>query len=348
MQKKRSLADIVREKTNDGETIVQFYLDVASGKLDGFRDNHRMAAANKIGKIAPNLVAKYLVKYRNSDCRDSLRGSSLLPARRPPFKSVSPESRVPVPRGPNVFQRRLAQIVREETGDGRAIVAFVVNVMNGELTGFKPHHRLEAAHTLAAYFEQDQSPRPAKPVRAEPGSPGPVLSPAEGPERADSKIVRPEPVEGMSRAPTRGQFSAETTGPVLSPVEGLVEAPTPAHTERPSPKTPSSAPSAVDPPITLEELKRSDYDPSHFDRYMFARDEITGGIYAFDGLGPVVVDEDGDIHSISPDDIVGCHRVLNAYRHRDRWPAGVPRPYEDFSSNPPPAGRRRNPAKIWV
>ena len=30
----RTLADIVREKTNDGDTIVQFYLDVANGKLD--------------------------------------------------------------------------------------------------------------------------------------------------------------------------------------------------------------------------------------------------------------------------------------------------------------------------
>ena len=366
-QEKRSLADIVREKTNDGETIVQFYLDVASGKLDGFRDNHRMAAANKIGKIAPNLVAKYLVKYRNSDCRDSLRGSSLLPVRRPPIKSVSPESRETVPRGPNVFQRRLAQIVREETGDGRAIVAFVVNVMNGELTGFKPHHRLEAAHTLAAYFEQDQSLWPAKPVRAEPT----VVRAEPTVVRADSKIVRPEPVEGPVRAdsrivrpePVEGQCSAETTGPVLSPAEGpekadsrivrpepveRVEAPSDAHQLETRSSELETLPTRNFPPITLEELERFDYDPSHFGRFMFARDEITGGIYAFDDLGPVVVDEDGDIHSISPDDIVGCHRVLNAYRHRDRWPAGVPRPYEDFSSNPPPAGRRRNPAKIWV
>ena len=150
IQQKRSLADIVREKTNDGETIVQFYLDVASGKLDGFRDNHRMAAANKIGKIAPGLVDEYLLRYRNSDSRESLRGQGLLPVRRPPVKWVGPEDRETVPRGPNPFQRRLARVVREETGDGRAIVVFVVGVMHGEISGFKPHHRLEAADTLAA------------------------------------------------------------------------------------------------------------------------------------------------------------------------------------------------------
>ena len=154
---KRSLADIVREKTNDGETIVQFYLDVASGELDGFRDHHRMAAANKIGKIAPGLVDEYLLRYRNSDVRESLRGQGLLPVRRPPIKWVGPEDRETVPRGPNPFQRRLARVVRQETGDCRAIVVFVVGVMHGEIPGFKPHHRLEAADTLAGYVTHGES-----------------------------------------------------------------------------------------------------------------------------------------------------------------------------------------------
>ena len=400
IQKKRSLADIVREKTNDGETIVQFYLDVASGRLDGFRDQHRMAAANKITRIAPSLVARYLLKYQNSSCRDSLRGRSLLPVRRSPVKWAPLESRETTPPGPNVFQRRLAQIACEETGDGRAIVVFVVGVMNGALTGFKPHHRLEAADKLAGYLRAEPDPinaettrivraepveaptpvhteagpahaEPTRIVRAEPvEAPSPVHS-EPGPAHAEpdpvhaepTRIVRAEPVEAPSPVHSEpGPAHAEPDPVHAEPTRIVraepVEAPTsvrtepdPVHAEPTSPKTPSSAPSAasaVNSPITLEDIERFNYEPTLFDRYMFARDEITGGIYAFDGFGPVVVDEDGVTHSMPPDEIVGYERVIHAYRNRDRWPDDVPKPYEDFSSNPSPSGRRHNPIKIWV
>ena len=360
IQKKRSLADIVREKTNDGETIVQFYLDVASGRLDGFRDQHRMAAANKITRIAPSLVARYLLKYQNSSCRDSLRGRSLLPVRRSPVKWAPLESRETTPPGPNVFQRRLAQIACEETGDGRAIVVFVVGVMNGALTGFKPHHRLEAADKLAGYLRAEPDPINAETtriVRAEPvEAPTPVHTEA-GPAHAEpTRIVRAEPVEAPT--PVRTETGPAHAEPARIVRAEPVEAPTsvrtetgPVHAESTSPKTPSSAPSAasaVNSPITLEDIERFNYEPTLFDRYMFARDEITGGIYAFDGFGPVVVDEDGVTHSMPSDEIVGYERVIHAYRNRDRWPDDVPKPYEDFSSNPSPSGRRHNPIKIWV
>ena len=100
--------------------------------------------------------------------------------------------------------------------------------------------------------------------------------------------------------------------------------------------------------MTLEELERYNFAPRHFARYMFARDEITGGIYAFDFLGPAVADEEGDMHHISPDRIIGYERVIHAFRNRDRWPDDVPKPYEDFSSGPPPPRRSRGPIKIWV
>ena len=109
-----------------------------------------------------------------------------------------------------------------------------------------------------------------------------------------------------------------------------------------------SSPTKSFPPITLEELERYNYHSGHFARHMFARDEITGGIYAFDWLGPAVADEDGNLHSISPDEIIGYERVIHAFRNRDRWPDDVPKPYEDFSSSPPPLRRSRGPIKIWV
>ena len=379
----RSLADIVREKTNDGETIVQFYLDVASGKLDGFRDNHRMAAANKIGKIAPGLVDEYLVRYRNSDCRESLRGQPLLAVRRPPVKWVPPEDRETVPRGPNPFQRRLARIVREETGDGRAIVVFLVRVMHGEVSGFKPHHRLEAADTLAGYVthgeSDDGSTQPALNADEEP-APYSILGPVEGPT-ANPTVV-PAEAGFLPQEPSHTQRGGEgrhshpgSPEPVLSADEGpveRVEAPVLSTAEEPAPYSirgpvervearneadeadsnealqVETPPTKSFPPMTLEELERYNFAPRHFAKYMFARDEITGGIYAFDFLGPAVADEEGDMHLISPDRIIGYERVMHAFRNRDRWPDDVPKPYEDFSSSPPPPRRSRGPIKIWV
>ena len=44
----------------------------------------------------------------------------------------------------------LANIVRQETRDGRLIVRFLVDAMQGKLDGAKPHHRLDAARQLLA------------------------------------------------------------------------------------------------------------------------------------------------------------------------------------------------------
>lgn len=45
-------------------------------------------------------------------------------------------------------RERLAKIVAEETDGGRRVVKFFVSVTGGELEGFKPHHRMDAAREL--------------------------------------------------------------------------------------------------------------------------------------------------------------------------------------------------------
>ena len=63
----------------------------------------------------------------------------------------------------------LADIVREETQDGRLIVRFLVSTMQGNLEGAKPSHRLGAARQLislgfdAAQSFVDSSTRPSGP-----------------------------------------------------------------------------------------------------------------------------------------------------------------------------------------
>ena len=174
-----SLAEIVRQETDGGRLIVRFYLGVAYGDIEGFRDFHRAAAARRIDKIAPGLVKEYLLEYHNAQVRESMRGSRF------PMGSIEPmqtEGAEPVQRGPNAFQRRLRQIVRKETAGGRNIVLFLIDVMDGTITGFKPHHRLEAAKELAAHITSDDT-----------------LSPVTG-EGWDDSVVAPAQAEPTPRS----------------------------------------------------------------------------------------------------------------------------------------------------
>ena len=75
-----------------------------------------------------------------------------------------------------------------------------------------------------------------------------------------------------------------------------------------------SATSVVNPPISPRELARYNFQPHHLDQYHFARDEITGGLYAFDELGPIVIDDDGDTCRIDPDRIAGYHHAAQQAR----------------------------------
>ena len=71
----------------------------------------------------------------------------------------------------------IQKIVREETGDGRLIVRFLVSAMQGGLEGSKPCHRLNAARQLLdlgfteAQAFIDGSPRPSPRRRASPSPP---------------------------------------------------------------------------------------------------------------------------------------------------------------------------------
>ena len=316
-----TLAEIVREETDNGRRIVQFYLGVAEGTLEGFRDHHRAAAARRIDKIAPGLVAEYLVKYAPTHLRDSYRGIRSMGSIAP-MKKEMPERRE---RGPNIFQRRLHKLVRKETNDGRAVVYFLCGVMHGTLLGFKPHHRLEAANELASHITHTPSPSTGEgwgegdsPVTPAKSHSNPVVpaSPIVVPEKSEPapySIRGTHPRSQSSQSPSHTNQSSDNP-PIKNPKP------------KTSPRSPS-APSAVNsPPISLEELEQNNFDSHHIARYKFARDEITGAIYAFDGLGPVVVDEDGVTHSISPDRIAGYDRASRTSQdsrtNQKRYPAG--------------------------
>ena len=122
----RPIADIVREKTNDGELVVQFLVDMVLGKVEGATLWHRLEATRQLEKLG--LQLPQAVKQTISATAKEPK-----PSRTPAKPRQNSE---------------LADIVKQETGDGKDIVRFLVNVMNGKIEGVKVHHRLAAAREL--------------------------------------------------------------------------------------------------------------------------------------------------------------------------------------------------------
>ena len=122
----KPIAEIVREKTNDGELIVDFLIDVIKGKFEDTTLWHRMEATRQLAKLGvevPQAVLKVTAPSANG--------------RKP--------SRAP---GNSRRNDDLAEIVRRKTSDGEDIVQFLVDVMQGNLDGFKPCHSFSAAKEL--------------------------------------------------------------------------------------------------------------------------------------------------------------------------------------------------------
>ena len=129
------LANIVAEVTDDGRRVVQFFMQVAEGRLDseGFQPNHRMDAA------------KELVKIGLTEFEDYIATNPSPPIRRKPRRKAQDIS-------PEVEQTReeLAKYARELTDDGRTVIRLYSEIMDGFRNdeNFKPHHRIAAGREL--------------------------------------------------------------------------------------------------------------------------------------------------------------------------------------------------------
>ncbi len=122
-----TLAAIIQDRTNDGISIVDFLFAVMRNELAGFKPCHRLDAA------------KLLVKYDLDEAHNFNLDYTPGPSRR---GSNSSEN--------NYFDEELARLIQQSTDDGRKVCRFLINVMEGELNTFKPHHRIQAARELLA------------------------------------------------------------------------------------------------------------------------------------------------------------------------------------------------------
>ena len=120
------LADIVREVTDDGRLIVQFLFDMMQGKIEESTPWHQLEASRQLAKLG------------FKEAQTVIQSAS---------RSANGRAPSPAPSNSSVNQE-LANIIKQETSDGKDIVRFLVDVMHGNLHNFKPCHRVASAKEL--------------------------------------------------------------------------------------------------------------------------------------------------------------------------------------------------------
>ncbi len=122
-----TLQNIIRDRTDDGVDIIDFLVNVMRNELIGLKPCHRLDAA------------KLLVKYERDEALNFTLDYTPEPSR---SRSDSRSSEG------TYFDQKLAKVIQQSTDDGRKVCRFLINVMEGELNTFKPHHRIQAAREL--------------------------------------------------------------------------------------------------------------------------------------------------------------------------------------------------------
>ena len=172
-----SLADIVREETEDGRLIVRFLIDVMQGLLEQSKPCHRLDAARQLLTLGFHTAQSFIdANTPASSPQKKLRALRVLGVETTPL------------------HRELAALIREETDNGRTTVRFLVDVMQGKIPDFKPHHRLSAAKELLRRGFDTRLPLPT-----------PVTQPARNQARNPSK--NPPRLKNAPRRPAPGPTS---------------------------------------------------------------------------------------------------------------------------------------------
>ena len=128
-----SLRQIVLEETDNGRAIITFLKSAMNGEFEDFQPCHKLDAARILQRLGLEEAQAFIdsVTARRRQSRGSQRAEQR--------EAQSADRRI---------HSELAQMVREETDNGRTIVIFLVQAMQGELEDFKPCHRMSASREL--------------------------------------------------------------------------------------------------------------------------------------------------------------------------------------------------------
>ncbi len=124
------ISRIIRQETDDGRLVVRFLISAMTGELDHFKACHQLDAARQ------------LIKFGFDDARSFIDQFAIAPNSN--LNSHSRHAQEPEHR----IHPDLARIIHDETDNGKTAVQFLINVMQGKLPDFKPHHRINAAKEL--------------------------------------------------------------------------------------------------------------------------------------------------------------------------------------------------------
>ena len=130
------LAQRIQAKTDNGDTIIDFLVEVMTDQLDHFKMNHRLQAARLLTRYGCS--CKSALAQRDEGIAFILNN---LPE--PSLDTTGSSSS-----DNSEFDQALAKKIRESTDDGTTVCRFLINVMDGELKQLKPHHRISAAREL--------------------------------------------------------------------------------------------------------------------------------------------------------------------------------------------------------
>ena len=242
-RKPPTIADIVREKTDDGRLIIDFFTDVMTGRIDGAELCHRIDAAKQLEKHKSKDAAEFIAKYKGVPCGHSING------RPNPADPCTAEDRSLVAvtlNAPATLTRDfltvlsgideflMARLIRAQTADGVTVIEFLDDVMQDRTDGFKTHHRIAAAKELIVHILRDEQPEPlpAEPPSSVRGEPRQIVVPAEAETQGDgggrSAAANPARTEPSSpvvpaEAGTQGSGGGRSTvaNPARTePVEG--------------------------------------------------------------------------------------------------------------------------------
>ena len=169
-RKPPTLADIVREKTDDGRLIIDFFLDVMEARVEGAELCHRMDAAKQLVKYGSKDAARFIARYRGVPCGHSTRGrpnpadpcsGAVGSPAAEPLNAPAPFTEDLLTVLSAVDEDLMARLVRAQTADGGTVIEFLDDVMQDRTEGFKCHHRIAAAKELIVHIVRDEQPEPS-------------------------------------------------------------------------------------------------------------------------------------------------------------------------------------------
>ena len=137
-----NLANRIQAKTDNGDTVIDFLVEVMQDERDGFKICHRLDSARlltKYGCSCKSAVADTGAVAARAEAIDFILDNPPEPSRPRSNSGSSRETR---------FDKALAKAIRESTDDGDSVCRFLINVMEGELKSFGPQHSMAAAREL--------------------------------------------------------------------------------------------------------------------------------------------------------------------------------------------------------